>query len=66
MKPPKDWKPLPSLFTEWWPAASGNRELRYNKYIDDCVKLKEIDVRYEGEGVQKKFYWREHKPDLFD
>lgn len=40
--------------------------MRYNKYIDDCVKIKEIDVRTEGTGVQKKFYWREHKPDLFD
>lgn len=57
---------MPDLFTEWWPASAPQRELRYNKYIDDCVKLKEIDVKAEGEGIKRRFFWREHKPDLFD
>lgn len=66
MKPPENWRPLPELFVVWKNATGGGREKRYNKYIDDLVRLKQIDVRQVGDGIQRQYFWRTHKPDLFD
>lgn len=66
MRPPLKWGKLPDMFVEWKTAADGLGEKRVAKYIDDLIRLKEVDVETRGDGVAREFYWRQHVRDLFD
>lgn len=66
LKPPRRWKEIPDTLTEWFAWPGQERKKRPVQFIRDAVHNKEADLKIEGEGVQRRLFWRAHIRDLFD